>query len=123
MPPGGIQYYDESSIYQQQHMIQGQQHISSPVLMNSTQNGPIMSDMVSPNAMLNSEMLSPGGTPSRGSKMRPSQPPPAPPSATNSSSRSVYFYWRNEHVLLRTDKVLFLIEVLHLRIRRLEDEV
>lgn len=33
------------------------------------------------------EVLSPLGTPSRGGRIRPSQPPPAPPSNNNSNNR------------------------------------
>lgn len=82
----GAPYYEDSAVYQTQHVMQpGQQQIVSPLTMAT--NGHIMNDMMSPNAMLNNDALSPSGTPTRGSKARPSQPPPAPPSATNSSSR------------------------------------
>lgn len=37
------------------------------------------------------EVLSPLGTPSRGGKIRPSQPPPAPPSNNNSNNRQAKF--------------------------------
>lgn len=78
--------YDETTLYQQ-HIMQAQQQVLSP----SVTNGHVITGMMSP-GMLNNEMLSPSGTPTRGSKsnsVRPSQPPPAPPSATNSSSRYV----------------------------------
>lgn len=81
----GMACYDETSHYHQQHMLaQSQQQILSP----SATNGHIVSgSMMSPTSMLNNDALSPSGTPTRGTKVRPSQPPPAPPSATNSSSR------------------------------------
>lgn len=83
----GDSYYGETTVYQQQPIMQsGQQQISSTMM---TTNGHIMNDVMSPHSMLNQDALSPSGTPTRGSKtnsVRPSQPPPAPPSATNSST-------------------------------------
>lgn len=73
-------------IYDEYHQIMSQ---NAQQMLPNIANGHIVPGTMSPISMLNNEALSPSGTPTRGSKvgMRPSQPPPAPPSATNSSSR------------------------------------